>query len=188
MSDFAPNWTPRYRVRYSTRGGTHTMQFRIARAADPGDFSGMAGKVGSFLEALESLLFTDWTVLSATGALQDSDIFLPAPVPTGFTPAASTTGESLATKAWETGFIGRSSNGGRGAFFIYGLRQNPITVTPPQDFRIFTSENSVFEDAVTALDELSPAFAANDGFAVNWYQYVNVKYNDYWVRRLRQGG
>lgn len=184
MPDFAPNFTPRYKVNYTVHGKGHSFQVRVARGTT--DPTGVATKMGSFLAAMEGLLLASWTAVSASFALEDTDIFLPAPVPTGFTPASSESGLTTNVDAIALSFVGRSANGGRGMLFLYGTGFGlNVTTATYADYRITAAESTAISDAVSALDELSPALVANDNGVVNWYGYANIKANDYWVDQLR---
>jgi hypothetical protein len=186
MPDFAPNFTPRYRVRYRSVGRTHRMQFRMERGeTDP---TAMAGKVGAFLAAIAGNLFTDWTVLSADFAAEDTDIFLPAVTPDPPTGIASMTGVQAQAGVCSLSFPGRSINGLRAILYVYGTNFFPtITETVTTDFRVLASEDAQISDGVAALNELSPVIVGNDGTTAIFYAYANVKLNDHWVRKARNG-
>lgn len=186
MPDFAPNFTPRYRVRYRSIGRTHRMQFRLERGVT--DPSTMAAKVGDFLSALEANLFTDWTVLSADFALEDTDIFLPAVAPTNPAGAVSISGIQAQAGVCSISFPGRTINGLRAIVYVYGTNFFPaITETITTDFRVLALEDVQISDAVSALNELSPVIVGNDATAAVFYPYANVKLNDHWVRKARAG-
>jgi hypothetical protein len=186
MADYAPNYTPRYKVRYTTLGATHTMQFRVGRGTT--DFTGIAGKVSSFLEELSTQLFSDWTVVSAQGALEDSDVFLPAPLPS-FTPSTNVPpGLTSVPRPVSISFPGRSTAGLRAILFVYGSTFFPSTgASLYADYRITSAENATIAASVTALSELAPVLVANDNETVVWYDYANLTLNDYWLRRVRAG-
>lgn len=188
MPDFAPNYTARIKLRYSVAGATHTMQWRAPSSIGAGDVPDYVAKMETFLNDLEAKLFADFVILGTTYALADSDVFLPTDSPTGIAGTVSTSGRSPSQKAWAISFVGRSANGGRAEFFLYGIALNPVTVTSPNDFRIHSTEDSDISTAIGVLDDTPPDLAANDDGLVTWYEYVNAKYNDYWTRRLRSGG
>jgi len=54
------------------------------------------------------------------------------------------------------------------------------------DFRITSAENLVIAAAVAALNGAG-FLCGNDDLAGVWYPYANLKYNDYWLRKVRQG-
>lgn len=186
MADFAPNFTPRYKVRYSSLGATHTMQFRISRGST--NFTGIATKVGAFLAAIQSTLFDDWTVLGALGAFEDSDIFLPVEEPANPTGAIAVPTVLGVHRPLSISFPGRSILGQRAILYLYGAAYFPVaTVATHADYRLTSAENAPIAAAITALNELSPAIVGNDDATVVWYQYANQKINDHWLRKARQG-
>ena len=184
MADFAPNYTPRYCVKYIVLGRIHKMQFRLARGVT--DFAPAAGKVESFLATLESQMYDNFAVLSADAALTDSDIFLPAPAPASPSGAISSSGTGTGDVPLAISFPGRSVNGLRGIVYVYGTQLDPSgPANFLQDYRIQAAELGAISDAVSALNELSPAFVGNDGATLIWYPYVNTKPNDHWIKKLR---
>lgn len=186
MADFAPNYTARYRVRYSSLGKTHSMTWRVASSVT--DPTGVASKMGLFLSDMAGSLWTDWTVIGADFCLADSDIFLPAPPPDQPTGIVATNPAFAGMAADAISFVGRSTNGGKARFFLYGTNLGQLDdEATGADWRFTSAEISQVADAVVRLNETSPALVANDDHVVTWYEYVNFKPNDRWVRRLRRG-
>lgn len=184
MPDFAPNFTVRYRVKYIVLGRIHRIQFRLERGVT--DFAGAAGKVGTFLSTMESQMYDNFAVLSADAALEDSDVFLPAPAPDSPTGAISTTGVGTGDVPLAVSFPGRTINGLRGIVYLYGTQLDPSgPANFLQDYRIQAAELGAVSDAVAALNEISPTFVGNDGTTLIWYPYVNTKPNDHWIKKLR---
>jgi len=186
MADFAPNFTPRYRTKYAVSGATHHMTVRVARGVT--DFSGIATKVGAFLDAFAAGILPDFTILGAEAAITDSDVFLPVDPPTFGGGTADDAGLTSAIKAAQMSFPGRGAGGTRSIIYLYGTAFAPNVVTGTRaDFRITSAENADVAAAITAWSELAPAIVANDNSVVSFYNYVNIKYNDHWVRKARQG-
>jgi len=186
MADFAPNYTARYRFRYSSLGKTHACTWRVASSVT--DPTAVAAKVSLFLEDMEGSLWDDFTVIGADFAEADSDIFLPAPPPDQPTGAVDASAASVSDAAFAISFVGRSTLGGKARFFLYGT--NDVTLvrdTKGNDLKLLSTESVQISDAVVRLNETSPVLVANDDSPVVWYEYVNMKYNDRWVRRLRRG-
>ena len=113
MADFAPNYTARYRVRYSSLGKSHSMTWRVVSSVT--DPTGIAAKVGLFLADLEGVLFDDWTVVGADFAEADTDVFLPATPPDQPTGAIAASGGFPQDACFQVGFVGRTALG-QGAF------------------------------------------------------------------------
>jgi len=186
MPDFAPNWTPRYRFRYSVLGRQHSCTWRVARGTT--DFAPVAAKVGAFFTALGGAsIYTGFSILGASAALQDSDIFTPVLSPTGMpTPSATVPTNSISESTHHLSFTGRSVLGHSAIFFIYGIASGPEVAGPAVDnFRVLGSEAATIAAAVAILNNNSPPLVSNDGATVSWANYANLKYNDYWVRRVR---
>jgi len=186
MADFAPNFTARYKLRYSSLNLVHTMQWRIARGSGATGLSNMILKVAAFLNNVVSLRFTDWTALSATYAAEDSDIFLPAGIGAISAGVAVIPLFPLSESIVSTGFVGRSLLGQKARVFVYGMQTSPILAEATTDnFRLTNAEQAAIAAAVGTLNSSSPSVVGSDNAVVTWYPYANVKFNDYWLRRIR---
>lgn len=186
MADFAPNYTARYRVRYSVVGKSHSLTWRVASSVT--DPAGVADKMELFLADMAPALFSDFTVIGADFALADSDIFLPAPAPASPPGDATLPAGAGGIAANAISFVGRSSLGGKARFFLYGIAYEVAGYTSRSvDYRFTSVENAEISDAVVRLNETAPALVANDDATAVWYEYVNWKANDKWVRKLRRG-
>lgn len=186
MPDFAPNFTARYRIRYSSQSKSHSMMWRIA--ASETDPSALITKIGLFLDDMATSMWEDWTINSAEFAPADSDVFLPAALPTFGGGEVELSTAVASDAAVPISFVGRSVTGGRARMFLYGTNfPSVIRSTQGLDYRITSVEAANVGDAIVRLNETSPAIVANDNGDVVWYEYVNVKANDAWVRKLRRG-
>lgn len=186
MADYAPNFTARYRLRYSVLGHQHTQQWRIARSAGVTGLNNMVLKVAAFWNALMPVAFASWTELSATYAAEDSDIFLPAAVPTISTGSVAETGNLVSESIFSTGFVGRSALGQKARVFCYGVNLTPESAaTTGDNFRVTSGESTAVSNAIVVLNNGSPNVVGSDNAVVSWYSYANGKYNDYWLRQVR---
>lgn len=185
MPDFAPNFTFRYRVRYSVGGRQHTMQVRGVPATTALQAPLFATSVADFLDALQPARWSDFTILNAAYALADSDVFLPTTAPVILAGAGSPATRTPSDNALALSFPCRSSAGLRGILFLYGCSYDPSTTSVANDFRITSAEDSDISDAIAALTAAVPTLVCNDGSTANWYPYANLKANDYWVRKTR---
>jgi hypothetical protein len=186
MADFAPNFTARFRVKYTSLGKTHTQIWRLSSAVD--DPTGIADKVGLYYEDLSPVLFADLTIVSADFAPADSDIFLPAPTPVFGGGDVAVIGSVATDAALSLSFVGRSTLGGKARMFQYGTTfRNAVITAVGVDWKVTSAENASISAAIVRLNETSPAIVANDDSVATWYEYANIKYNDRWVRRMRRG-
>ena len=186
MADHAPNYTPRLKLVYSSKGKTHSMMWRAPRGED--DPSSLVEKMELFLNALTANRFTDFTILSCQWAETDSDVFLPVTPPAPDAGTASLSGITNAVAAASISFVGRSALGKRAVFYLYGTNivQDAVSANEA-DFRILASEVATISAAIGVLNETGYPVRGNDGATVSFYPYVNTKYNDHWVGKLRRG-
>lgn len=186
MANFAPNYTPRLRVKYSSLGVTHTVLFRDARGVQSA--SGLVGKISSFLAALQSILYTDWTVLGADWADEDSDLFLPVTPPDQPVGAWAIPSQIGQARTVAISYCGRTAAGGKARFFIYGTGIFFDTaIAMNQDFRSSAVELPVVAATTTVLNTGAQYLRGNDDAVVTWYPYINFKSNNYQVRKARRG-
>lgn len=186
MATYAPNVTPRYKLHYTTQGKAHTALWRIQRGTVFD--TTFLGKVHDFYAAMAPVLFSDWTMVSAEQANEDSDVFLPSPLPTAITGSVSVGGASASDAAFAAGFIGRSSGGQKARMFLYGVGLAALVRNPVgNDWRLSGVEESHVAAAVNVLNFTLPVLFATDDHDVLWYNYASIKYNDRWVRKLRRG-
>lgn len=186
--DFAPPDTARYRLRYRVLGKGHNLTVRLGATLTISDAEAVATKLHAFLAALAPHLYSSWSVMNAQWCERNSEVFLPCEAPAAVTGGVSESGVTGAAGAISMNFIGRGALGSKGGFYLYGTNYDvSITDVQAADFRITATEAATVASAITALSELSPSFVAIDGSVMNWYPYVNLKYNDRWVRKLRQG-
>lgn len=186
--DFAPNWTPRYKLAYRVQGVSHVMTWRTARGTGNA-VDEVSGRMEAFLTQLRPVLFASWRPESLSYCAQDSDTF----VPTGYTPSLAAGGvvedldyTSRSYRAVQTRFEGRSELGHAAAIVIFGAAW-PLSSGPSNDFRVLASEHAAVSGALAALSELGGTpITAIDGGYTYWRPYVNVRHNSHWIRVVRR--
>jgi hypothetical protein len=185
MADYAPNYTGRYRVRYHGGGLNHSMSFRTV-SGSPTDNAGVLVDVQAFLDALAGDMFDDWFVISTAAAIVDTDVFLPVtgPVVSGGGPVFA--GSPPKYKAGSISFTGRTTSGLRAIVYVYGTDYVIDGATPGFDLRVYSTEDTGISNAVAALNGAG-FIVGNDGQQIVWNPYANVKTNDYWGKKVRQG-
>lgn len=187
MPAYADNFTSRYRVRYSSVGKTHTMQFRYATAGAPG--ATIRSGVTSFLNALAPLRFADWTVLGYEYSSVGTEFFLP--LVDNQTVTAGAIAAQPGPTSWvpvNINFQALSSSAGRASWYVYGVGQNPLAAeVTADDYRLLASENPAVAAAVAAL-VANTALVANDNLPlVAVRNYANININSYYQRKARSG-
>jgi len=187
MPDFAPNYTPRIKVAYSTLGHTHDMLFRVPRGTTAAELAPWYAKITAWLNALVSLRYADFAFINTQYAQEDSELFFPVasppdPVVGG---VAVPSPISYANVASQVSFPGRSLGGLRGINYLISASLTPFAGTPGLDARVTAIELALVATAVNALNA-APSFVGNDNASLIYYAYVNLKQSSYWTRRARQ--
>ena len=184
MADYAPNFTPRYKLKYFANGKVHTQLWRPPAGAVIGDMATFALFVSGYYAAVAPLLYDDTAPLSASFAAENTDVFLPCAVPTIIGTGDTGPAPARRTPA-SVSFTGRSTAGQRWVLFQYGTTAIAVDGSNTGDFRQSSAELTTVLDVVGFLNGESGTFRASDGVAVLVNPYMNIKDNDYWVRKAR---
>jgi len=186
MADFAPNFTARYTLTYSSLGLTHRNLWRIPRGAGVTGLNNVILKAAAFYNALTDARYTDWTAISATYQAEDDDVSVPAAVPTIDAGTGAIPDNPKSQSIVSTCFPGRSNLGQKARLFVYGMSTGPEDqVANSDDFRLTAAENALINAAIVVLNNGSPNLVASDNAIVGWYSYVDIKFNDFWLRQIR---
>lgn len=188
MADFAPNFTARYKLRYSFEGDTHVCTTRWPSGSTKAANEDLAIAFWSdFLDLTAALRHTSFAIVDAEYAAGDSNVFLPAQAP------AEVTAGSRASASGSTGRImhsiwqGRSILGSRSRFQMFGLAWATAEDTATSNFYISTTENAVVGTVATAI--LTAGMVGPDDESLAQVRpRVAYKSNDAWVDNRRQGG
>lgn len=187
MSDFAPNYTPRYKIRYVAAGVVHTMQFRVARGTGATAITTAGGAAAQALAtAMQSTLPDDFEWTDATYALEDSDIFLPAGgLPSDPTGAVDPDTLTPIRKIVATTFSARSE-GSKTRVSLFCPAWSPDTLGDvASDGIVRGGEISAVANAVSALNAAD--LVGGDGLPAVFYNYATVKVSDALLRLVRRG-
>lgn len=188
MSDYAPNYTARYRMRYRVLGANHTSTVRLGRIAPAAAVAAGAALYSDLLEALAPMLWVDFTVIGADVAAFDSDVFLPAATVPATPDVSEATGDTSFRPLF-CSFAGRSPAGTKASIYLYGWNLSPHSAdNTANDFRVLSAENAAVLAAVAVLNGSTgePA-GAIDALEASWYPYANVGINGYYQRKARRG-
>lgn len=183
MTTYAPNFTPRTRVKYVAAGIEHTIQMRSPRGTGSGVVSGKAEIISDLFDLFSDILADDFAWVSAEYALTDSDVFIPFATPTVVSGTVDPTTFSLHQRVTSTNFNGKAA-GSRAAVYMYGLFWSRDSGTPADNGRVTPAENA---DVGTAAGILSSNAVAGSGDGAFFHNYANIKVNDHLLKLLRRG-
>lgn len=187
MPDFYPAFTARYRIRYSAGQGAHTQTWRFPGVGSGPELAAAQTAISGYYDSIQPALWDDFAILNTAVALRGSDLFLPVPnlVVTG---AIDSTNRKPRHKAAALSFVGRTAAGLRAVIYQYGVALATGQDAELDDFRLITGEHSDVDNAILSLISAGSTLCGNDGNTISWYSYANGKYNDYWLRKVRNGG
>jgi hypothetical protein len=197
MTNFASNYTPRLKVRFTVDGVQQSSLIRLPRTPTPTttEFTNLATAweaatsdlfAAAGLEAADSKSQVD--TLSAEYAMADEDLFLPLP---GYTGSELQEGDdsggaaSPLTLATLISITGRTAGGSRITLFWQGMRLSTGGAgTNFTDWRLSESEvaslTAVFDDHFATVvgppDNMFNLLAGPDGMAAAYFRrYLNVR-------------
>lgn len=181
--DFAPNFTNRYRVRYSVNGSNHSLTVRAGTTAGPYD-AAVRTELTAMLDALSPLRFSSWSVLDAEWSQAGSTFFIPAPPPPAIAGTSSASGQGL--RPVNINFQGATLLANRAAFFVYGVSVDPVIggTSTETDYRLQRGDDANIDDALDVMAAWT-AITGIDGEHVQWHNYANININSYWQRKVR---
>jgi hypothetical protein len=186
VPDYAPNFTGRYIMNYSVLGRPHKQLWRVSETVT--DVADVVEVVTHFWAALNSQTYANLLVVSAVFAPGNTDVFLPVTAPIIAPGLVSVPSNPQGVIPLALSFPGRSANGGRAILYTYGTGIDPSAADNiASNYRVTASEIEAVADAIDVLNAASGVLVANDRGPVAWYPYANVKDNDHWVRRVRNG-
>jgi hypothetical protein len=183
MTTYAPNFTPRYRARYLAAGIEHTIQIRGARGESAVDISSRRSDLHDIFAAAATTLADDFQWLSADYALTDSDVFIPAVMPTAVTGLYDVADFNIQQRCVSTGFVGRAA-GSRSAIYLYGIWWAVATGAAAENGRVTPAE---WAPVTTIKASLDTAGHAGSGALAVWHDYANTKLNDHLLKLVRRG-
>lgn len=191
MTNWAPDYTPRGIIHYTSAGVPHTFTGRSARGTPSATVVGEVFQAfDDLVTALTTILCDDFAITAMFYIAEDTNIQIPvtpAPVLTtgGAVPIANM---STMDKATQLVFPGKSNGGLKARVSILGmnLTMDNTTETGQTHGRITAAESALVADAVAALQDSN--LVANDNFPVSWYEYATNKVNDYWWKQARKTG
>lgn len=172
--------TERWYLTYTAQGVEHVA---IMRVAAPQAAEDAAAAFHAFLTPLaQGLVEVAITGLAKTAV--GSNIRVPQST-SGLDPTYGTISPSDANKPLQVTFTGRSLDGRKTRVGMYGyFSMNDAS------WRKTIAEEDEVADTVEALGTLSASgfFVSISGQRVFWHQYMNLGFNDHFVRVARQGG
>lgn len=177
MAPLPQSNTARWWCVYTNNGTTHRLMLRTATTITaPG-----ASNVFSALFASLSPLMVSTTITGLEHALIGSNVRNPAAY-TGAQPTGTGTNLDNDQRARQISFTGRSSDGRKCKFFVFG-----IDAIAEGDYRVDTTESAEIAAVVTQLANTPGVYLSISGLAPVWHSYANIGYNDHWIKEYRKG-
>lgn len=183
MTTYAPNFTPRVKVKYQACGIEHTIQFRKQRGATASDMTGVRDQIRALFNIWVAALADDFTFLEADYALTDSDDFISMALPTAIVGLVAAGDYALQQRVTHTNFNGKAA-GSRASVFLYGILWEQGLGTDADNGRTLPGEDARVTTSVTLL---SSHLFAGSGAVASPHNYANIKVNDRLLKLLRTG-
>lgn len=189
MSAYAPNFTPRLRVRYRASLAIHTQTWRFPAYGTLGvGLAAARAAVENIWSDISGIISDDLQCLAVTYALENSNIFLPTDNIAMLGSIPLVTGDPR-IKAKAVSLVGRTALGQPAKEFFYGVNIDGIESLGGTDFRLNPGESADVDAAIATANGFFSdlTLCGSDSTVVTYYPYANYKDNDYWTKRVRQG-
>lgn len=189
MTDYSPDYTFRFKLRYLAGGFTHDMVVRSSAILSGGEAESeiLGDGLQSFFTALQSALWQDFTFVNGSYAYAGSNVFLPY-MPTsltGVTPSAvDPTTRSGRLRATAGTMAGKGSGGAIARLYFYGLILPDVTNADALGDGVLSVGNMA--GVATAATAASGTFKAADGTVATFYPRITTKVNDKLLRLIRR--
>lgn len=185
MPDYAPNYTPRVKLRYSCQGRNHVLVVRAPRDTTTVEALAIVEQLGAALTTFgDDHLYVDFATTGWEYAAQDTTIFLPLVTAVTVTGAKSAVGRPINQIAMQMTMPYRTDSGGHGFLCLYGTDFNVYGSTE-QDFRVLSNEDLAVETLHDSVQLI--ALVGGDNANPVFKPYVNIGFNARWKRRVRNG-
>ena len=174
MAELPINNTGRYFIDYQNAVASHTM---IIRCSDTLSFGQIDAAVQPWLSAVGTFVGAS-TITSCRYSNKGETFSNPqASSLVGVTFGSGTV--TVEQNATAMTFVGRDQLGHRARISVFGFKQGF------SNYRLTTAESAAIGTAVAALNNPTGVFLAISDTEAVWYQFADIKPNDYWVRRAR---
>lgn len=188
MADYAPNFTARYKLRYSFEGDTHVATTRWPSGSTKAANEDLAIAFWTSLLSLTAALrHTSFAIVDAEYAVADSNVFLPATAPAEVAAGTRSSATGASGRIMHSIWQGRSILGARSRFQMFGLAWATAEDTATNNFYISTTESAVVGTVAAAI-LVAGMVGPDDETLAQVRPRVAYKQNDAWVSNRRQGG
>lgn len=190
MTNFASNYTPRLKVKYSLAGREHTVSLRPNVAIAPVD---TVDSIHSILSEFQPYMTNDFAFISAEYAAQGQDFFLPITTSLFTTsPIQGVNTDAVLKRQAGEAFIsltGKTVLGNPWRFFIYGVTVAGGSSVADDNYRVLPAENAAVPGILALVNDLADSiiFTGIDRQRVIVNQYLNVGVSAYYQRKARKG-
>lgn len=185
MTTYAPTFTSRWRGKYLAGGIQHTIGFRGPRGATFATMDGYKDRAREIFAALASVLFEDFSWISAEVALTDTEEFLPSTLPTVSVPGTLDPGDYSAKMRIRGLTFSGKAPGSRARFTMFGLAYAESAAGSPGADGIITPAESA--GISTVISTAGTYFYANSGSLAGWHNRATYKENDHLLKLVRRG-
>jgi len=185
MTTYAPNFTPRLKLRYLAGGIEHTIQVRAPRGTAFAAVEALGPDVRDCFLAIKATIYADFAWISGEVALTDSDIFLPCTVPLGLVDNVAVVATSSAVQRISgLTFSGRAP-GSRARFTMYGSKILDDAAGLAGSNGVIVTAELAGIGTIAAI--ASANFVAGSGAAAIFPGRGTYKPNDHLLKLVRKG-
>jgi len=185
---YAPHWTSRMRVSYFAAQAVHSQMWRFPGPASGSGVTDLVAVLIDYYTALAPILYQDFIVNAVTVADIDSTFFLPISNPfVGLGGDLTMADFEPQEKAFQGTWVGRTTGGNPWHVSQFGISAIGLEGVASHNFRVLRIENATVAAALDVLQAAGGTIIGNDAQPVAFYDYLNVKDNDRYVKKVRRG-
>lgn len=184
--DYADNYTARYVLNYFAGGTTHSQTWRYGSVFDFGAIEGSIDSITDAWNYVAKDVSADLAFLDAVFYAKNSDVAIPASLPTGINDLVlggalqASSGAKFVSKPWST------IAGGKQVTYFYGYLFEP-TAVGGQNYRFEQGEHLNLDQATTFFNGMVTSITGNDGMPGRiGKSYWNYGVNPAIARRKRR--
>ena len=187
MTDYAPDYTFRYKVRYLAGGFQHDMVVRGPLVVvDPATQNQLLADVLSgYFVNLQTVLYNDFEFQTASYAVAGSNVFIPTTIvpisPVGVVSVANSAARQRASACTHAG---RGIGSGSGRLYFFGLAMPDSAAGDPAADGVISVTN--LPGLATATGIADGTFKSSSGAAMAFYPRLTIKVNDAMLRIVRR--
>jgi hypothetical protein len=169
--------TERWWMVYTVNGATHRLMIRTVDGVTAAQVEPVFFNIWS----MHAAALNSTQLLNLERALKGSNVRIPfAYTLSNQFGTGTQSGNDRRARSWS--YTGRSTDGRKSRLFIFG------GIDASQgDYRTTSAESTIVQTFSAYLNAAASVFLSISGLQPVWHAYLNIGYNDHWIKQFRKG-